>query len=161
MIQPLVEFLWAIIWNAFVFALPVPCFAEWARANRARTRMVTGSRFMKYFATRAPLAMLASAMALIGLATAASAATPVTVSRGAESTVVHPAEGGLVVARGAPVVTQPPKHETFAAVPDVVAAGWRIWMIDAKAGRLKTCSEWRTTQVGERVIRCIARDLPE
>ena len=116
---------------------------------------------MKHLATRVPLATLAvSAMALIGLTAAASAAS-VTVSRGAESMVVHPAEGGLVVVRGTPVVAQPPKQEVFAAVPDVVAAGWRIWMIDAKAGRLKTCSEWRTTQVGERVIRCLARDLPE
>lgn len=116
---------------------------------------------MKHLTTRVPIAALAvSATMLFGLAATASAAS-VTVYRGAESTVVHPAEGGLVVVRGAPVVTHPPKQAIFTVVPDVVAAGRRIWMIDAEAGRLKTCALRRTTQVGERVIRCFARDLPE
>jgi hypothetical protein len=116
---------------------------------------------MTYLATRVPFAALAvSATVLFGLATAAPAA-PVTVTRGGDSTIVTSAEGGLVVVRGAPVVTHPPKQEVFTAVPDMVAAGRQIWLIDAEAGRLKNCGLYRTTQVGERIIRCFSRDLPE
>ena len=116
---------------------------------------------MTYLTTRVPLAALAvSATVLFGLATAASAAS-VTVTRGGESTIVTSAEGGLVVVRGAPIVTHPPKQEIFTPVPDMVAGGRQIWMIDAEAERLKTCGLYRTTQVGERVIRCFSRDLPD
>ena len=116
---------------------------------------------MKIPTYRAPIVVAAaSAVALIVGASAAWSASTITVHRGAQTTVVRPGGAELDVGRGEPLAIQPPKADLSADAPDWVTSGRRLWMVDAENRRLRVCVLDRTTQVGERVIRCRERDLP-
>jgi hypothetical protein len=41
-----------------------------------------------------------------------------------------------------------------------VSSGERLWLTDPATGEVMVCRQARTTQVGERVIRCVAGDMP-
>jgi hypothetical protein len=41
-----------------------------------------------------------------------------------------------------------------------ISSGERLWLTDPETGEVMVCRQARTTQVGERVIRCTEGDLP-
>jgi hypothetical protein len=69
--------------------------------------------------------------------------------------------GGVTVLRGsaiAPKAAEP--APAMGAERWQVSSGERLWLTDPATGEVMVCRQARTTQVGERVIRCVAGDLP-
>ncbi len=68
------------------------------------------------------------------------------------------AEPDVSVLRGRP--GPPPAAAPSAApAPVTLLAGERLWLVDRDRGRILGCRLERTTQVGERRIRCAERTL--
>jgi hypothetical protein len=68
---------------------------------------------------------------------------------------------GITVLRGsaiAPKAAEPAR--AMGAERWQISSGERLWLTDAKTGEVVVCRQARTTQVGERVIRCVEGDLP-
>jgi hypothetical protein len=68
---------------------------------------------------------------------------------------------GVTVLRGsaiAPKAAEPARG--MAAERWQVSSGERLWLTDTETGEVMVCRQARTTQVGERVIRCTEGDLP-
>ena len=87
----------------------------------------------------------------------------VTIIRGAQvETVRFTDQGGVTVIRGQPAAQPDATPEHWAARHKLgrTAAGDTLWLIDEQTDRLIACELRRTTQVGERRIRCVERALP-
>jgi hypothetical protein len=68
---------------------------------------------------------------------------------------------GVTVLRGsaiAPKAAEP--APAMGAERWQVSSGERLWLTDPATGEVMICRQARPTQVGERVIRCVAGDLP-
>ncbi len=68
------------------------------------------------------------------------------------------AEPDVLVLRGRPG-SPPPAVPMAAPAAPTPLAGDRLWLVDRDRGRLVGCRLERTTQVGERRIRCAERTL--
>lgn len=68
------------------------------------------------------------------------------------------AEPDVLVLRGRS--GSPPAAPMAAPAAPIPLAGDRLWLVDRERGRLVGCRLERTTQVGERRIRCAERTLP-
>lgn len=68
---------------------------------------------------------------------------------------------GVTVLRGSAIAPKPvePARPTGAKRWQV-SSGERLWLTDPQTGEVLVCRQARTTQVGERVIRCTEGDLP-
>lgn len=86
------------------------------------------------------------AILVAGLVTAAAAAA---------------AEPEVLVLRGrpGPAPAAAPAADPSPATEPLALAGGRLWLVDRGRGRLVGCRLERTTQVGERRIRCAGRTL--
>jgi hypothetical protein len=87
----------------------------------------------------------------------------VTIYRGAQAeTVRFTDQGGVTVVRGQPAAQPDATPEDLAARHKLgrTVAGDTLWIVDPKTDRLLACELRRTTQVGERRIRCTERALP-
>lgn len=68
---------------------------------------------------------------------------------------------GVTVLRGsaiAPKAAEP--APAMGAQRWQVSSGERLWLTDPASGEVMVCRQANTTQVGQRVIRCITGDLP-
>ncbi len=91
----------------------------------------------------------------------AATAGAVTVYRGAQMTLEPAAPSGPVeVLRGTPAPVSIKQIAAPSGGVTRLVAGTRLWLVDAKTGRLTTCAARRSTQVGRETIRCFSRDLP-
>jgi hypothetical protein len=68
---------------------------------------------------------------------------------------------GVTVLRGsaiAPRAAEPAR--AMGAERWQISSGERLWLTDPETGEVMVCRQARTTQVGERVIRCAEGNLP-
>lgn len=65
------------------------------------------------------------------------------------------------IVRGSAIARAAPDREDDVAAGDwQLLAGPRLWLVDAAGREVIACDLERTTQVGERVVRCFADHLP-
>lgn len=68
---------------------------------------------------------------------------------------------GVTVLRGSAIAPKPAEPaRPMGAERWQVSSGERLWLTDPHTGEVLVCRQARTTQVGERVIRCTEGDLP-
>jgi hypothetical protein len=87
----------------------------------------------------------------------------VTIYRGVQAETVRFAnQGGVTVVRGQPAAqpAEPLERRSTRHTFGRTVAGDTLWIVDGKTDRLLACELRRTTQVGERRIRCVGRALP-
>jgi len=103
-------------------------------------------------------------LAMAAMATSDGIAASIAIYRGAALTMVPaaaPADGAAVrVVRGPAVKPTTPRRPP-AAGPTRLMAGTRLWIVDPARERLRVCVMDHSTQVGQRVIRCATRALPD
>jgi hypothetical protein len=69
--------------------------------------------------------------------------------------------GGVTVLRGSAIAPKPADSApAMGAERWQVSSGERLWLTDPATGEVLVCRQARTTQVGERVIRCTQGNLP-
>jgi hypothetical protein len=110
-------------------------------------------------------AIIAGAMslALFAVPALAQEGGAVTIYRGAQvETVRFDNRGGVTVVRGQPAarVAEARERSVTRYKFGRTVAGDTLWIVDTKTERLLACELRRTTQVGERRIRCVERALP-
>ena len=110
-------------------------------------------------------AIIAGAMslALFAVPAAAQDGGAVTIYRGVQvETVRFTNQGAVTVVRGQPAAHPAELQERSGARHKIgrTVAGDTLWIVDTKTDRLLACELRRTTQVGERRIRCVERALP-
>ena len=69
---------------------------------------------------------------------------------------------GVTVLRGSAIAPKAaePARAMGGAERWQVSSGERLWLTDPETGEVLVCRQARTTQVGQRVIRCTEGDLP-
>jgi hypothetical protein len=102
--------------------------------------------------------------AIVGLAVGLTAGLPVGAQESSARMLTFGGQNraaGVTVLRGsaiAPKAAEP--TEAMGAERWQISSGERLWLTDPASGDVMVCRQARTTQVGERVIRCTEGTLP-